>query len=336
MNRLAAVAVTVVFLTIVSPGVADAAVPGKSFTETGCEGSSDSVARLYTAGLGREPEQGGFEFWMVEYTNGRWGLLKMATFFTQSPEFQASYGALTQDGFIRQLYRNVLGREGDSGGLAFWNQQMSAGLDRGTVLLNFAESPENITNSGTVQPTLGPFNAGIVGPWTCSGWTPPTPGDTKNCSDFATQAEAQTWFDYYYPSYGDIAKLDLDNNRVPCERPGTPHTVSPSWDEAAPVRVVAVQGPTAEEELYVVVTWDDAVAGASVYEVERDGRVIGSVPVPTERWLGARFVDEAPVRGVHRYRVRGVVGGVAGPWSIAAPVEVRTTADVGPVFMVDA
>ncbi len=46
---------------------------------------------------------------------------------------------------------------------------------------------------------------------------PPNPGDTKNCSDFDTQAEAQAWFDYYYPHYGDIAKLDADNNLIPCE-----------------------------------------------------------------------------------------------------------------------
>jgi hypothetical protein len=46
---------------------------------------------------------------------------------------------------------------------------------------------------------------------------PPNPGDTKNCSDFATQAQAQAWFDTYYPHYGDIAKLDGDNDLIACE-----------------------------------------------------------------------------------------------------------------------
>ncbi len=217
MKRRVAVAVVMIAFTVMNVSGVNASVPDKGFTETGCDAYSDSVARLYTAGLDREPEKGGFEFWMVEYTNGRWLLPSMATYFTQSVEFEASYGALTQDGFIRQLYRNVLGREGESGGVTFWNEQMSAGMDRGTVLLRFAESPENITNSGTVQPALGAFNAGLPGPWSCTGWTPPSPGDTKNCSDFATQAESQTWFDYYYGDYGDIAKLDADNNLVPCE-----------------------------------------------------------------------------------------------------------------------
>jgi hypothetical protein len=52
---------------------------------------------------------------------------------------------------------------------------------------------------------------------------PPNPGDTKNCSDFATWQEAQAWFDLYFPHYGDIAKLDQDNDGIACESlPGAP------------------------------------------------------------------------------------------------------------------
>ena len=46
---------------------------------------------------------------------------------------------------------------------------------------------------------------------------PENPGNTKNCSDFATQAEAQEWFDTYFPLYGDVALLDTNNNGVACE-----------------------------------------------------------------------------------------------------------------------
>jgi putative cell wall-binding protein/beta-lactamase superfamily II metal-dependent hydrolase len=46
---------------------------------------------------------------------------------------------------------------------------------------------------------------------------PANPGDTKNCSDFNTQREAQEWFDYYYPHYGDVAKLDADGDLIACE-----------------------------------------------------------------------------------------------------------------------
>ncbi len=52
---------------------------------------------------------------------------------------------------------------------------------------------------------------------------PTNPGDTKNCTDFATWRASQDWFDRYYPYYGDVAKLDQDNDRIACESlPGAP------------------------------------------------------------------------------------------------------------------
>ena len=46
---------------------------------------------------------------------------------------------------------------------------------------------------------------------------PENPGDTKNCSDFLNYAEAKSWFDTYFPLYGDVARLDGDNDGEPCE-----------------------------------------------------------------------------------------------------------------------
>mmetsp|Transcript_15178 Transcript_15178/g.34600 ORF Transcript_15178/g.34600 Transcript_15178/m.34600 type:complete len:328 (+) Transcript_15178:46-1029(+) len=43
------------------------------------------------------------------------------------------------------------------------------------------------------------------------------PGNSKNCKDFATFADAKQWFDAYYPLYGDVAKLDGDGDGIPCE-----------------------------------------------------------------------------------------------------------------------
>jgi putative cell wall-binding protein/beta-lactamase superfamily II metal-dependent hydrolase len=53
--------------------------------------------------------------------------------------------------------------------------------------------------------------------------TPANPGGSKNCSDFSTWREAQDWFEYYYPHYGDVANLDADDDQVACESlPGAP------------------------------------------------------------------------------------------------------------------
>ena len=52
---------------------------------------------------------------------------------------------------------------------------------------------------------------------------PDNPGDTKNCGDFDNYSDAKAWFDTYYPYYGDVAKLDRDENLIPCESlPGAP------------------------------------------------------------------------------------------------------------------
>ena len=50
------------------------------------------------------------------------------------------------------------------------------------------------------------------------------PGDVVNCSNFATWAEANVWF-WTYHRFGDPAKLDQNNDNLPCESlPGAPST----------------------------------------------------------------------------------------------------------------
>ncbi|AMB59234.1 cell wall-binding repeat-containing protein [Microterricola viridarii] len=46
----------------------------------------------------------------------------------------------------------------------------------------------------------------------------PAPSSKVNCSDFATQRAAQSWFEYYRNAgYGDIAGLDRDKDGIACE-----------------------------------------------------------------------------------------------------------------------
>lgn len=220
MKRLAASAVLALTCLVTPVSSATASVPGLTFTETSCEGYSDSVARLYSAGLGREPEAGGFGFWLGQYTSGGYNLQAMANFFVASTEFDSKYGKLEQDGFLNQIYLNVLDRPADDEGLVYWGTRMSAGMTRGQVLLSFVESPENVTRSGTSEPILGPYNVGLQGAWSCETgelFVAGNPGNTYNCSDFETHAGAQEWFDYYFPKYGDVANLDSNDDGLACE-----------------------------------------------------------------------------------------------------------------------
>ena len=56
-----------------------------------------------------------------------------------------------------------------------------------------------------------------LGPMSPSTAAPANPGNTKNCEDFPGWNEAQVWYETYYPYYGDVARLDADGDRVPCE-----------------------------------------------------------------------------------------------------------------------
>lgn len=55
--------------------------------------------------------------------------------------------------------------------------------------------------------------------------TPPSnPGDVRGCSDFQSYEDALSYYEKFYPYYGDVAKLDRDGDGVPC--PGLPHTAN--------------------------------------------------------------------------------------------------------------
>ncbi len=72
-----------------------------------------------------------------------------------------------------------------------------------------------VLDTPTLDPPALDAPGGSTGP--PSSTVPPNPGNTRNCSDFSTQAEAQEWFDTYFPHYGDVARLDADGDGEACE-----------------------------------------------------------------------------------------------------------------------
>ena len=101
-----------------------------------------AVARLYSAAFDREPESEGLNFWVDSLEKGV-PLTQIAQKFNESEEFISKYGALQDDGFVRQLYRNVLRREGEQSGVAFWIGSLADAATRASVLQAFSDSAEN-------------------------------------------------------------------------------------------------------------------------------------------------------------------------------------------------
>lgn len=75
------------------------------------------------------------------------------------------------------------------------------------------------TTAGTPVTTSQPptTTSAAVPATTEAGTVPSNPGDSRNCSDFASHDEAQAWFDRYFPHYGDVARLDRNGDGQACE-----------------------------------------------------------------------------------------------------------------------
>jgi Tol biopolymer transport system component len=108
-------------------------------------GTDGLIARLYAAYYQRNPDAGGYLFWQQQIAAGRWTNDHAASFFGESPEFVALYGAsLTNAQFVDRLYANVMCRDAgfDPSGRAYWIDRMNKGATRGTIALFFSDSAE--------------------------------------------------------------------------------------------------------------------------------------------------------------------------------------------------
>lgn len=105
-----------------------------------------SVYRLYEAALNRAPDGPGLTAWTYANSTGM-SMTTMAQQFMTAPEFVQRFGTPDNRGFVDLLYRNVLDRPADSAGASGWLGALnSEQMSREAVLLQFADSAENIVN----------------------------------------------------------------------------------------------------------------------------------------------------------------------------------------------
>ncbi len=100
------------------------------------------VFRLYWAFFERPPDIDGARYWVEEYNNCS-SLLDITWSFGHSEEFQRRYSELDHENYVRLVYNNVLGREPDWQGEAYWRELLNSGeLMQSEVMLYFAMSDE--------------------------------------------------------------------------------------------------------------------------------------------------------------------------------------------------
>lgn len=109
------------------------------------DGHSGQAFRLYQAAFDRVPDYSGLGYWIGTLDDGT-GLTNVAARFIDSDEFKAIYGHdVSNEQFVDKLYWNILNRDGDEGGRAYWTEELNAGYrSRADVLVGFSESDENV------------------------------------------------------------------------------------------------------------------------------------------------------------------------------------------------
>ena len=98
------------------------------------------VIRLYQNVHGRNHDTGGLQYWAASLRSGTTGASVAHGFFF-SNEFK-NRKDIDNDRFLDILYRTLMDRVPDAGGIAYWGAKMRAGLPREDVFAGFVHSPE--------------------------------------------------------------------------------------------------------------------------------------------------------------------------------------------------
>ena len=112
------------------------------------EGVGGQAYRIYKAAFNREPDSGGLGYWIAQMDDGM-DMVEVAARFIDSSEFRSLYGQNPTNGeFLTKVYNNVLNRDPDAGGYAWWTDQLENNPEKTwqKVLADFSESPENQGN----------------------------------------------------------------------------------------------------------------------------------------------------------------------------------------------
>ena len=107
------------------------------------------IWRLYQAYFLRQPDRPGLEYW-IDLSRSGVGLQAISDNFEMSAEFALTYGSLDNTAFLELIYSNVLCREPDGDGFAYWLGLLDNGsLMRGEMMILFSESAEYIGKTDT-------------------------------------------------------------------------------------------------------------------------------------------------------------------------------------------
>ncbi len=104
--------------------------------------TANAISQLYTAYFDRAPDDDGFDYWTALAADGL-SHEEISGYFALSAEFEETYGEQTDDDFTNLVYNNVLCRDADTTGLAYWMDLLSKDMiSRADLMLYFSQSVE--------------------------------------------------------------------------------------------------------------------------------------------------------------------------------------------------
>ncbi|MEH6437617.1 DUF4214 domain-containing protein [Massilia sp. DD77] len=108
------------------------------------DGAAGQAYRIYRAAFDRTPDSGGLGYWLAALDKGS-SLEAVARGFMGSKEFIDLYGSAPSNAeVVQRLYKNVLHRDPDPAGFAFWVKVLDEKrADPPQVLAQISESAEN-------------------------------------------------------------------------------------------------------------------------------------------------------------------------------------------------
>ena len=97
----------------------------------------DKIAGLYIFYFNRAPDWEGFNFWKNRGVKNNSSLKELSLSFSKHKVFISTYSDLDNSEFVKAIYRNLLGRDGDMGGIIYWTDELDKRVTRSEMVSNF-------------------------------------------------------------------------------------------------------------------------------------------------------------------------------------------------------
>ena len=105
---------------------------------------AQKISSLYVAFFNRAPDYSGLNYWKNKAEQSEQNgidpletLKELSAGFAQHPTFIATYANMSNQDYVKTIYQNALGREGDAEGIAYWTGLLDEGKSRSDMLAEF-------------------------------------------------------------------------------------------------------------------------------------------------------------------------------------------------------